>query len=283
MLMVKGTWQQNAPLIMISLKRNSKKQLVEATGIRTRKSSIYNPGQSEDFKISRSKFDDFLKCKKCFYLDRVKGFESPQIPQFKLNELTDKLFKKEFDLCREKGIPHRLFKNNNLEHLIPFKHKDIERWRDSLHYGLMAKYKTTNIILTGGVDDVLINKKNGKLVVVDYKSQVKKKEELNTKSYLEDVYHQGYKTQLEFYSFLFKEMGFEVDQFGYFIVCNGSDETNEFNGIMKFDELIIPYELDDSWIPKKIDEMIKIINSKKIPSSNESCMNCAYARQRNDI
>ena len=37
---------------MISLKRNSKKQLVEATGIRTRKSSIYNPGQSEDFKIS---------------------------------------------------------------------------------------------------------------------------------------------------------------------------------------------------------------------------------------
>ena len=76
---------------MISLKRNSKKQLVEATGIRTRKSSIYNPGQSEDFKISRSKFDDFLKCKKCFYLDRVKGFESPQIPQFKLNELTDKL------------------------------------------------------------------------------------------------------------------------------------------------------------------------------------------------
>lgn len=268
---------------MISLKRNSKKQLVEATGIRTRKSSIYNPGQSENFKISRSKFDDFLKCKKCFYLDRVKGFESPQIPQFKLNELTDKLFKKEFDLCREKEIPHRLFKNNNLEHLIPFKHKDIERWRDSLHYGLMAKYKTTNIILTGGVDDVLINKKNGKLVVVDYKSQVKKKEELNTKSYLEDVYHQGYKTQLEFYSFLFKEMGFEVDQFGYFIVCNGSDETNEFNGIMKFDELIIPYELDDSWIPKKIDEMIKIINSKKIPSSNESCMNCAYARQRNDI
>ena len=58
-----------------------------------------------------------------------------------------------------------------------------------------------------------------------YKSQVKKKDELNTKSYLEDVYHQGYKTQLEFYSFLFKEMGFEVDQFGYFIVCNGSDET----------------------------------------------------------
>mgnify|MGYP003326848061 CR=1 FL=1 len=96
----------------------------------------------------------------------------------------------------------------------------------------MAKYKTTNIILTGGVDDVLINKKNGKLVVVDYKSQVKKKEELNTKSYLEDVYHQGYKTQLEFYSFLFKEMGFEVDQFGYFI----TKKNKNLSKVIKFIE-----------------------------------------------
>ena len=64
-----------------------------------------------------------------------------------------------------------------------------------------------------------------------------------------------------------------ADQFGYQIVCNGSDETNEFNGIMKFDELIVPYELDDSRSQKIIDEMIKIINSKKIPSSNKSCMN----------
>ena len=68
---------QNAPLIMISLKRNSKKQLVEATGIRTRKSSIYNPGQSEDFKISRSKFDDFKSCQRCFYLNIVNALISP--------------------------------------------------------------------------------------------------------------------------------------------------------------------------------------------------------------
>ena len=38
---------------MISLKRNSKLELVEAKGRRTRASSIYMPGQSEDFKLSR--------------------------------------------------------------------------------------------------------------------------------------------------------------------------------------------------------------------------------------
>ena len=44
---------------MIDLKRNTKKELVPATGIRTRASSIYKPNQSDDFKISRGKFSDF--------------------------------------------------------------------------------------------------------------------------------------------------------------------------------------------------------------------------------
>jgi len=34
--------------------------------------------------------------KKCFYLKLVKGLQPAGIPQFKLNELTDTLLKKEF-------------------------------------------------------------------------------------------------------------------------------------------------------------------------------------------
>jgi len=44
---------------MINLKRNSKLELVEAKGMRSRASSIYSPNQSEDFKVSRGKFNDF--------------------------------------------------------------------------------------------------------------------------------------------------------------------------------------------------------------------------------
>ena len=55
---------------MIDLKRNSKKELVTATGVRSRQSSIYKPNQEEDFKISRSKFSDFLTCQRCFYLEK---------------------------------------------------------------------------------------------------------------------------------------------------------------------------------------------------------------------
>ncbi len=53
---------------MIDLERNKKKEPVPAKGKRTR--NIYNPNQSDDFKLSRSKFSDFLTCKRCFYLDR---------------------------------------------------------------------------------------------------------------------------------------------------------------------------------------------------------------------
>ena len=41
---------------MIDLKRNSKKEPVKATGLRTRASSSYSPNQKEDFKISRGRF-----------------------------------------------------------------------------------------------------------------------------------------------------------------------------------------------------------------------------------
>ena len=94
---------------MISLKRNSKGELVPATGLRTKLSSMYVPNQIEGFKISRSKFNDFLKCKRCFYLDRVQGLVSPSTPGWTLNQATDLLLKKEFDECREQQIPHRIF------------------------------------------------------------------------------------------------------------------------------------------------------------------------------
>ena len=158
---------------MIDLKRNSKKEPVKATGLRARASSSYSPNQKDDFKISRGRFSNFLTCKRCFYLDRVKGLDPPGTPGWTLNETTDLLLKKEFDYCRERQIPHRLFIDNDLSHLVPFDHPEIDDWRNSLHKGLMLRHKDTNIILTGGVDDIWQHKITKELIVVDYKSQAK--------------------------------------------------------------------------------------------------------------
>jgi len=264
---------------MIDLKRNSKKELVPATGKRTRSSSIYKPHQTEDFKISRGKFSDFLTCPRCFYMDRVVGLESPGTPGWTLNETTDLLLKKEFDACRETQTPHRLFLENGLEHFVPFQHPDIDKWRDSLRHGLMTQFAGTNIILTGGVDDIWQNTDTGKLVVADYKSQANTKE-LEPDSYLSDPYKEGYKVQMDFYAYLLQQMGFEVEETAYFLVCNADREAEGFNGEMKFQEVLIPYRWNSDWIHSKVSEMIDLLNDNSAPDANSSCKNCAYARQR---
>ena len=45
---------------MIDLKRNSKKELVPATGKRTRESSIYKPNQKDDFNLDIFEQKKFL-------------------------------------------------------------------------------------------------------------------------------------------------------------------------------------------------------------------------------
>ena len=264
---------------MIDLKRNSKKQLVEATGMRVRQSSIYSPNQTDDFKVSRGKFSDYLTCKKCFYLDRVIGLDSPGMPGWTLNETTDILLKKEFDLCRKEKKPHRLFLENNLDFLIPFDHPDIDKWRDSLHHGLMHRYNNSNIILTGGVDDIWLDTRYNKLVIADYKSQANNKS-LDSDSYLADIYHSSYKIQMDFYAYLLQCMNFELSELSYFLVCNADRNAEGFYSKMDFQEVLIPYKWNSSWIPNEISKMIDLMNQKVIPDGNLSCKNCAYAKQR---
>ena len=95
-------------LQMIDLKRNSKKKPVKATGLRSRASSSYTPNQKTDFKISRGRFSNFLTCKRCFYLDRVKGLDATGTPGWTLNETTDLLLKKNLTIA-EKSTKHIAF------------------------------------------------------------------------------------------------------------------------------------------------------------------------------
>ena len=266
---------------MINLKRDTKGQLKEATGLRTRASSIYTPGQSDSFKVSRSKFSDFLTCERCFYLDRVKGLASPGMPGWSLNVAVDDLLKKEFDYYREKKEPHPLFKKYNLN-FIPYEHPDMDKWRNSLSGGIEYHDQETNIIFTGGVDDIWYDLDSDELVVIDYKAQSSLKD-VNQTSYLNSIYHQGYKMQLDFYAFVLDKMGFDVSGKGYFLVCNADKTLDNFNNSLQFDTHLIEYEVQTSWIPSKIAEMKKLLDTKKTPHRNPYCENCAYIEAANNL
>lgn len=265
---------------MISLKRNKKThQLEKAKGKRSQLRSIYQPNQLDDFKISRGKFSDFLTCQRCFYLDRVRGLTYPSLPGWSLNALTDTLLKIEYDACREAGQPHRLMVAHDLNHLIPFQHSDIKEWRNSLSGGLKWRYHDSNIMLTGGIDDLWFNTKTNEVVIADYKSQ-QSNYPVTQDNYFKSPYRESYKVQLDFYAYLLKGMGFSVSSDAYLHICNAKENAYGFHGKMIFDEVLIHHKITTSYINEKVAAMIEVLNSLKLPQSNESCETCAYAQQR---
>jgi len=246
----------------------------EVAPLRTRKGSIYQKGTNETFKISRSKFSNFLDCSRCFYLERVKGLKDPSMPGWALNSAVDELLKKEFDHYRKIQKPHPFIIKNNLN-LIPFQHENIDYWRDALRGGIAFIDNDTNLEIHGGVDDIWFNPNNQELVVVDYKAQ-SKEGTVETVDYLENEYHQGYKIQMDIYVYILRQMNFKVSDTAYFLVCNGLKTPDKFDATLHFDLTLVPYKTDDSWVKNKIIDMKKILESKNVPELNKYCEKCLY-------
>ena len=110
----------------------------DAVSFRVRKTSIYDKKSNTPFKISRSKFFNFMSCKRCFYLDRVKGLKEPSMPGWALNVTVDELLKKEFDQYRKEQKPHPIMIKHKLN-FVPYKHKDLDVWRNSLKAHLQQR------------------------------------------------------------------------------------------------------------------------------------------------
>ena len=260
---------------MINLHRNKKNgRLLPNNAIKLER-FIYKSGQNEIFSISRSKFGDFLKCKRCFYLNTVMGLKEPGTPGWALNSATDELLKKEFDEYRKNQTQHPIMIKYKLKNIFPFQHKDLDKWRDSLHYGYKYIHKEFNLELKGGIDDLWFDKKKEELIIVDYKSTSTSKYEINEKNYLDDSFHDDYKNQMNFYAYIFEKGGFKV-QTTYFLVVNGLKKGRFFNNELKFEPTLVEYKPTTDHIEDKLKEMKNVMDTNKIPSIRSECENCTY-------
>jgi len=231
--------------------------------------NIYDPNSESLFRLSRGKIDNFIKCPRCFYLDRRLGVAQPPGYPFSLNTAVDKLLKKEFDIHRSKGTKHPLMEHYGID-AIPLAHEKIDEWRDSLKGGITFQVEGTNVVITGGVDDVWVTP-SGEYIVVDYKA-TSKDEEVS----LDADWQIGYKRQMEIYQWLFRKNGFKVANTGYFVYCNGRTDKEAFDGKLEFDVKVIPYQGNTDWVEKKITDAIECLKSDKLPESGEDCDYCKY-------
>src|SRR3989344_5346320 len=172
---------------------------------------LYSKKDDKPFKVSRSGIELFTECPCCFYLNNVKGIRRPSGPPFNINKAVDTLLKKEFDFHRVGKTTHPLMKQYGID-AIPFEHPMMDEWRENFK-GVQYLHEPTDLLITGAVDDIWINKKK-ELIVVDYKA-TSKTEEVN----LDAEWQDGYKRQMEIYQWLFRQNNFKVSDTGYFVYC----------------------------------------------------------------
>jgi hypothetical protein len=245
----------------------------------------YHPKPTENFRLSRSKIEEYLKCKRCFYRDVRRGIPQPPPYPYTLNNATDTKLKRYFDKYRglkdkdDKAIMVPLLVKHGLE-LVPYPHKKMKTWQDALHAGIEYNVPGTNLTITGGPDEILMDPRTYELYFVDYKACYKyEKNSLKPRTITIDDIYPSYKRQIEIYQWLLRHNGFfEVSNRAYFLYCNARTDNDEFDDQLPFDVSLVPYDGNTSWINSKIKEIYACLQSDDLPDSSPDCAYCKYLR-----
>lgn len=239
----------------------------------------YQPGQSESFKLSRSKIELFMQCPRCFWLDARLKIRRPDSPPFNINKTIDELFKKEFDVHRAAGTPHPIMLDNQIE-AVPYQHKDLDKWRYNFT-GVSTLHEPTNLYIFGAIDDVWVNNA-GELIVVDYKATSKNKEVS-----IDSDWQISYKRQMEVYQWLLCANGFAVSDTGYFVYTNARVDLDGFGDRLEFKTKLIPYTGDASWVEPTIKKIKACLETDMPPVGTAAmggeCDFCLYAKARTEL
>ncbi len=242
----------------------------------------YQPGQVDKFKVSRSKIELFMQCPRCFWLDARLKIKRPGSPPFNINKTIDELFKKEFDVYREKAEPHPLMTKFKVEG-IPFAHKDMDTWRENF-VGVFTHHAPTNLHVFGAVDDVWVNTV-GELMVVDYKATAKDKPvtQLGAPGGWQDMYRR----QMEVYQWLLRANGHKVSDTGYFVYATGTQDRDGFHDQVDFETFVFPHNGNSDWVEPTLLEMKKTLDGD-MPAVGTAamggpCEHCEYAKARTTL
>ncbi|MDR3550573.1 MAG: PD-(D/E)XK nuclease family protein [Candidatus Babeliales bacterium] len=231
-----------------------------------RSRNIFSAVDTKPYKLSRSRIENYMRCKRCFYLDRKCGTDQPPMFPYTLNNAVDALLKDEFDLYRAESKAHPYLIEHGIN-AIPFAHPDLGDWRMNQR-GIKYHHESTNFIVTGAVDDVWINQQ-GELIIVDYKATSTHKDvTLNDRD--------SYKRQMEVYQWLFRKNGFKVSSTGYFVYCNGDSTRGKFAGTLQFNISLLLYPGDDSWIENVLLDIKACLAGNTIPKPTQGCDHCGY-------
>lgn len=169
-----------------------------------------SPENSQTFKLSPSSLSLMKECPRCFWLHHNGVWKRPQGIFPSLPSGMDKILKIHFNKFREKReLPPELCENDYCSNIELFGSNEKEKnllkiWQDYKR-GIQWEDEVGNL-LRGAVDNILV--KNGKLIVLDYK----------TRGYpLKENTHKYYQNQIDIYNFLLRKNKYETEDYAFLL------------------------------------------------------------------
>ena len=221
--------------------------------------------QNSVMKLSPSSLNLFLDCPRCFWLDKNKGIKRPRGIFPSLPGGMDLVIKKYFDTYRVKNdlppeikgkVSGQLFSDIGI----------LEKWRNWRTTDLRYEDKSLNAILSGALDDCLIE--NGSYIPVDYK----------TRGYeLKEDPRRYYQTQLDCYSLMLNSSGYKINNIA-FLIYYWPVKVKE-DGVIEFHVEPIKIETNIESAKKIIKDAAELL-SAPIPKPDSGCEYCNLVTNR---
>jgi hypothetical protein len=235
---------------------------------------LFDPASTAPYPLSRTGIDAYMKCPRCFWLQKRHGVKPPGIPALSLNKAVDTLLKREFDEHRRKGTTPPMLDAGS--RLVPFKHPLIDEWRSSFK-GITFLHRPSTFVVSGAIDDVCWDGR-GELTVVEFKATAGSGEIT-----LDTEYRRSYKRQAEVYNWLLRMNEFSVSDTALFLFAHADATAPSLDGKLVFDIVVLRHLCDTKWIEPTLMKIRDCLMDDEIPCPSPDCELCGYVEAANGI
>lgn len=219
------------------------------------------------YKLSPSSLSLMQSCKRCFWLEKNGVWKRPSGIFPSLPSGVDGILKKHFDKFRNMNRlpPELVSKGEHCKDMRLFGDTEKEKnllkiWRSNFK-GLRWQNENGDI-LHGAVDNILV--KNGKLLIIDYKTRGFK---------LKSDSHEHYRHQLDVYNYLLRKMGYETENYGFLLYYIPEKVTD--TGEIVFQTHLIKIEANPDHALRLFNEALELLRN---PCPEKSCEWCSQIK-----
>ena len=82
---------------------------------------------------------------------------------------------------------------------------------------------------------------------------------------------------MSFYQYLLSGIGHPASQVAYFLFAKADKDADTYGGVVRFDSIVRPYEVDTSWIEGALLGARACLEADAPPAPTEDCKWCAWA------